>query len=53
MEQQTDLTVGEEIISTDGGVAIVAEIINSTKIGIAYLNDTKFNIGDVATFPIF
>ena len=45
-----DLTVGEEIISTDGGVAIVAEIINSTKIGIAYLNDTKFNIGDIATF---
>ena len=45
-----DLTVGEEIISSDGAVAIVAEITNSTQIGISYLNDTKFNIGDIATF---
>jgi len=45
-----DLTVGEEIISSDGAVAVVVEITSSTQLGIAYVNDTKFNIGDVANF---
>ena len=41
-----DLTVGEEIISSDGAVAVVIEITSSTQLGIAYVNDTKFNIGE-------
>ena len=45
-----DLTVGEELISTTGAVAIIVEIIDATKLGISYVNNSKFNIGDVATF---
>ena len=45
-----DLTVGEEIISSNGSVAVVVEITNATQIGISYRNGAQFQIGDVATF---
>lgn len=45
-----DLTVGEEVISSQGSVSIIVEIINSSTIGVSYLNGIKFNIGDVANF---
>jgi hypothetical protein len=45
-----DLTVGEEIISSQGSVAIIVEIINSSTLGVSYLNGIKFNISDVANF---
>jgi len=45
-----DLTVGEEIISSNGSVATVVEIINSTKIGVSYINNTPIQIGNVVTF---
>ncbi len=45
-----DLIVGEKIISTGGAVAIVVDKKSSTEIGISYLNTTRFNISDVATF---
>ena len=46
----SDLTVGEEIISSNGSVAVVVEITNSTKIGISYINNTPIQIGNVVTF---
>ena len=45
-----DLTVGEEIISSNGSVAVVVEITNSTQIGISYENKTPIQIGNVVTF---
>jgi len=45
-----DLTVGEEIISTNGSVAKVIEITNSTQIGITFINRTPIQIGNVVTF---
>ena len=41
---------GEEIISSNGSVAVVIEITNSTQIGISYINRTPIQIGNVVTF---
>ena len=45
-----DLTVGEEIIADNGSVAVVIEIINSSEVGISYINKTPIQIGNVLTF---
>ena len=45
-----DLIVGEEVTSPGGCVAIVAEIVDSTTIGLTYRNNIRFRVGDVATF---
>ena len=45
-----DLTVGEEIISSNGSVAVVVEITNASQIGISYLNNTPIQIGNIVTF---
>ena len=45
-----DLIVGEEIISTNGSVAMVVEITNASQIGIVYRNSSRIQIGDVVTF---
>ena len=46
-----DLTVGEEITSSNNSVAVVVEIINSSKIGISYITtNTPIQIGNVVTF---
>jgi len=46
----SDILVGEEVVSTNGAVAIVAEITNASTIGLTYRNSTRFQPGDVATF---
>ncbi len=45
-----DLTVGEEIVSSNGSVAVIAEITSSTQLGVVYRNDSIIQTGDTVTF---